>query len=223
MNIPIRYILSAIVTCLIVFTLTLSFTSEKEEVANAAPPLIIKLPEKESVIKEVSYNDVLVESEKLHSKKQDKEWKELFKEVEKPKPKPVEKKVVINKVEKVKETKKKVVVKKESKPKPKKKTPSTVTYNVSAYTANFESTQKSPGDPEYGITASGQKVQANHTLACPKELPFGTRVYIPKMNNTYTCLDRGGAIVGKTLDIYMTNLDDALAFGRQNLEVQIIK
>lgn len=33
----------------------------------------------------------------------------------------------------------------------------------------------------------------NDTIACPGELPFGTRILLD--GNTYTCRDRGGAIV----------------------------
>jgi hypothetical protein len=35
--------------------------------------------------------------------------------------------------------------------------------------------------------------EKNNTIACPKELAFGTEIMIDK--NIYTCRDRGGAIV----------------------------
>lgn len=95
-------------------------------------------------------------------------------------------------------------------------------YEVTAYTANFESTGKHPDHPEYGITASGARVQENHTIACGKDLAFGTQVYIPYFDNVFTCEDRGGAITTGKIDVYMESLDDALSFGRRQLEVQIL-
>ena len=53
------------------------------------------------------------------------------------------------------------------------------TYEVSAYTAYEESTGRTPKDPLFGITASGERVKENYSAACPKELPFGTELYIP--------------------------------------------
>ena len=88
------------------------------------------------------------------------------------------------------------------------------TFEVTAYTAGPESTGKRPGDPGYGITASGAPVRENRTLACPPEMAFGTRVYIPYFDETFVCEDRGGAIKGRRLDVYMESVEDALEFGR---------
>lgn len=95
-------------------------------------------------------------------------------------------------------------------------------YEITAYTAGPESTGKSPGHPAYGITASGKLVQENYTIACPPELSFGTIIYIPFFNETFICEDRGGAIKGKTLDIYMENVEDARQFGRRVLDIVIV-
>ncbi|RXZ78063.1 hypothetical protein EBB07_28830 [Paenibacillaceae bacterium] len=93
-------------------------------------------------------------------------------------------------------------------------------FNVSAYTAGYESTGKRPGHKDYGKTASGKKVKPNHTLACPKSMPFGTKVFIPYFDNTFVCEDRGGAITEGKLDVYMVKKIDAKKFGRKkNLEV----
>lgn len=97
------------------------------------------------------------------------------------------------------------------------------TYNISWYTAGYESTQKTPSDPDYKVTASGVKVKQGRTLACPKSLDFGTKVYIKELDHTYTCEDRGSAIKGKKLDIYIDSLEQALKNGRQNMQVRIIK
>lgn len=96
------------------------------------------------------------------------------------------------------------------------------TFTVTAYTAGYESTGKQPGDPAYGITASGAHVNEGQTLACPPSIPFDTKVYIPYFDETYSCQDRGSAITKGRLDVYMTNLDDALQFGVRDLQVQIL-
>jgi 3D (Asp-Asp-Asp) domain-containing protein len=95
-------------------------------------------------------------------------------------------------------------------------------YEVTAYTAGFESTGKNPDHPLYGVTASGVYVQENHTLACGPEHEFGTRIYIPYFDNEFECQDRGGAITKGKLDVYIANLNEALEFGRRELEVIVI-
>lgn len=97
------------------------------------------------------------------------------------------------------------------------------TFNVSSYTSGYESTGKRPRHPEYNVTASGEKVKENYTIACPKSMEFGTKIYIPYFDNTFTCTDRGGLITEGHLDVYMKKLKDAQDFGRQQLEVKIIK
>src|SRR5699024_1216470 len=94
-------------------------------------------------------------------------------------------------------------------------------FTVTAYTAGYESTNKHPGDPAYGITASGEVVQEDHTIACPPSLPFGTKIHIPKWNETYVCEDRGSAITNGRLDIYMEDVEDALQFGVQEVQAKV--
>lgn len=90
------------------------------------------------------------------------------------------------------------------------------TVNASAYTAAADECGKSDG-----ITASGLKVTEKRTLACPKEFPFGAKIRIDGMGE-YRCEDRGGAIKGNKVDIYMETKQEAFAFGRQNLEAEIV-
>lgn len=90
------------------------------------------------------------------------------------------------------------------------------TINASAYTAAADECGKSDG-----ITASGLKVTENRTLACPPNLPFGTKITIEGLG-IYRCEDRGGAIKGNKFDIYMETKGEAFAFGRQHLEAEII-
>lgn len=89
--------------------------------------------------------------------------------------------------------------------------------NASAYTAAADECGKSDG-----ITASGAKVQARRTLACPPSYKFGTKVEIDGMG-TYVCEDRGGAIKGNHFDIYMPTKSEAFAFGRRNLVANVIE
>lgn len=88
--------------------------------------------------------------------------------------------------------------------------------NASAYTASADECGKSDG-----ITASGLKVREQETIACPPLFPFGTKIKIETMG-TYICEDRGGAIKGNHIDIYMETKKEAFSFGRQNLLAEII-
>jgi len=91
-----------------------------------------------------------------------------------------------------------------------------IVINASAYTAAADECGNSKG-----ITASGLKVQQARTLACPPQYPFGAKIRIEGYG-TYTCEDRGGAIKGNKFDIYMQTKSDAFAFGRRNLEAEVI-
>ncbi len=90
------------------------------------------------------------------------------------------------------------------------------TGNFSAYTAAADECGKSDG-----ITASGIKVKENRTLACPPAYPFGTKIQIDGMG-TFICEDRGGAIKGNHFDIYVETKREAFAFGRRNLEAEVV-
>jgi 3D (Asp-Asp-Asp) domain-containing protein len=99
--------------------------------------------------------------------------------------------------------------------------PEWITFEVTSYTAGPESTGKQPDDEGYGITASGNRVEANHTVACPPSMEFGTRLEIEGVGER-VCEDRGSKITNGHIDIYIPNLKDALNFGRQNLKIRII-
>lgn len=93
-----------------------------------------------------------------------------------------------------------------------------IVYTVTAYTAGYESTGKTPADPAYGVTASGSQIK-HGDCACSPEFPFGTQFEVEGVG-IVTCTDRGGAIQGNRLDIYIANLDNALQFGRKHLKVR---
>lgn len=70
-------------------------------------------------------------------------------------------------------------------------------------------------------TASGVMPRSNHTIAAWSGLPFGTKVYIPALQTTFTVEDRGGAVTEGIIDIYMDSYNECIQFGRQNLEAYI--
>ena len=69
-----------------------------------------------------------------------------------------------------------------------------------------------------GITANGSVAKANHTVAADTGvLPFGTQIVIN--GKVYTVEDRGGAIRGNRIDIYFTNHQEALNYGKRYVRV----
>lgn len=92
---------------------------------------------------------------------------------------------------------------------------------MTAYTNGAESTGKSAGDPDYGVTASGVRTKTGHTIACPPSMAFGTRLNIEGIG-VRTCEDRGGAITEGHIDLYVAGVAEARDFGRQRLKAEII-
>lgn len=89
--------------------------------------------------------------------------------------------------------------------------------NASAYTASADECGN-----DKGITASGIKVKEKRTIACPPEFPFGLKLEIEGMG-IYVCEDRGGAIKGNHIDIFVKTKKEAFNFGRQNLSAKIVQ
>ena len=88
-------------------------------------------------------------------------------------------------------------------------------YKVTAYCACMQCCGKTNG-----ITASGAKATANHTIAAPSTFAFGTKVVINGI--TYTVEDRGGAIQGNRIDIYMNSHQEALQWGVRYVDVEVL-
>lgn len=88
--------------------------------------------------------------------------------------------------------------------------------NVSAYT---------PFDPGCSRkTASGEPVKANHTIAMDSRFPMGTKVIIEGFPGiVFEVDDRGGAIRGNKIDVFMETKIEANTFGRRSLRVWILK
>jgi len=72
-----------------------------------------------------------------------------------------------------------------------------------------------------GITAAGTRAKANWTIACPRSLPLGTLLEID--GEWRMCLDRGGAIRGKRLDVFVNSHKEALKLGTRRAVVEVVR
>lgn len=90
-------------------------------------------------------------------------------------------------------------------------------FKITAYC----SCSKCCGAHASGYTASGTLATANHTVAASSQYAFGTKLIIN--GKEYTVEDRGGAITGDRIDIYMDSHADALAWGVRYLPVQVVQ
>lgn len=101
-------------------------------------------------------------------------------------------------------------------------------YSVTAtgYTAGVESTGKSKGHPEYGITYSGVKVKRDlfSTIAADLTVfPIGTILFIPGYGYGVVA-DKGGAIKGDHLDLYYETVKDVYSqWGKKKLDVYVVQ
>lgn len=99
--------------------------------------------------------------------------------------------------------------------------------NASAYDLSFESCGKYPGDPGYGITASGMQACYGIVAVDPNVIPLGTRLYIASADGSYVygCAiagDTGGGIKGNKIDLFYNSRAEALNFGRRNVVVYFL-
>jgi len=86
-----------------------------------------------------------------------------------------------------------------------------------------EATAYSPDDPHAGThTASGTSVRRGIIAVDPAVIPLGTRVYIPDYGEA-VAEDTGGNIIGNRIDIAFDTYEEAVSFGRQNLQIYIIE
>lgn len=101
------------------------------------------------------------------------------------------------------------------------KTPIVKTFNTSAYC----SCQKCCGKTN-GITSSGVQATSWYTIAAGKDYPIGTVIYIPSFKDKpnggwFVVQDRGGSISNNKIDVYMGTHQQAIQFGRKNLECYV--
>jgi 3D (Asp-Asp-Asp) domain-containing protein len=97
---------------------------------------------------------------------------------------------------------------------------------ATGYTAGYESTGKSEGHPEYGITYSGVKVKRDLFSTVAADLtvfPIGTVLFIPGYGYGVVA-DKGGAIKGNELDLYYETVDDVYKhWGKKKIEVYVVE
>ena len=77
-----------------------------------------------------------------------------------------------------------------------------------------------------GITANGSQATSYYTIAAPSSYPFGTIFYIPYFKDSpsggwYMVQDRGGAITDNRIDLFYNTHQEAINFGRRNLEAVV--
>lgn len=101
-----------------------------------------------------------------------------------------------------------------------------VEVTATGYYAGRESTGKSPGHPEYGITYSGVRVRKalfSTVAADPKVFPLGTILYIPGYGYGVVA-DTGSAIKGKKLDLYFETKKQVYdRWGKKKVQVSILR
>ena len=77
-----------------------------------------------------------------------------------------------------------------------------------------------PGNGHY--TASGTPLRRGVIAVDPSFIPLGTRVFIPGYGEA-VAEDTGGAIVGNIIDVAFDTHEEALEFGRQDMEIYILE
>ncbi len=102
-----------------------------------------------------------------------------------------------------------------------------ITCNATAYDLSFQSCGKWPGDPGYGITASGTRAKYGTVAVDPRVIPLGTRMYIESADGSFVygyCVaeDTGGAIKGNKVDLFFNSYNECMQFGRRNVNVYIL-
>ena len=95
-------------------------------------------------------------------------------------------------------------------------TASAGTYKITAYCPCAKCCGKATGR-----TASGTRATAGRTVAASGKFAFGTQLNIG--GHVYTVEDRGGAIKGNKIDIYVNSHSEALRWGVRYLPVSVVQ
>ena len=76
-------------------------------------------------------------------------------------------------------------------------------------------------------TASGVGVRTGIAASDPGILPVGSVISITtddtKYNGVYTIMDTGPKVQGRILDVYMWSCNEALAFGRKEVQITVLR
>jgi 3D (Asp-Asp-Asp) domain-containing protein len=77
------------------------------------------------------------------------------------------------------------------------------------------------------VTASGVAPRTGIAAADPDLLPVGSVIQVASderhYSGIYTIMDTGPMVIGRHLDIYMWNCNEALRFGRQAVHVMVLR
>lgn len=91
-------------------------------------------------------------------------------------------------------------------------------YTVTAFCA----CKKCCGPNAKGITASGKPVVEGVTIAAPRSIPFGTKLYIEGVGIRIV-QDRLAKKYDNRIDVFFNSHEKALKFGKKRLTVTVIK
>ena len=76
-------------------------------------------------------------------------------------------------------------------------------------------------------TASGVNVRTGIAAADEDLLPVGSVIQVDRLanqyNGIYTIMDTGPSVQGRHVDIYLTNCNEASAFGRRNMLITVLR
>lgn len=86
---------------------------------------------------------------------------------------------------------------------------------ITGYSSTEDQTDSTPF-----LTASQKQVKKG-IIACPREIPFGTKVEIE--GKTYICEDRMSKKFNDRFDIWFESTEEALEWGRQTKMVVVYK
>ena len=131
----------------------------------------------------------------------------------------ISEKVVTEPVNKIVQVQKKVATTSRSVSLPRTSSASTsgaTTYKITAYCPCSKCCGKSTGR-----TASGTKATPGRTVAASSKFAFGTKLNIG--GHVYTVEDRGGAVNGNKIDIFVSSHSEALAWGVRYLPVSVVQ
>lgn len=92
-----------------------------------------------------------------------------------------------------------------------------VTFTATAYCGCTKCCGKSTGK-----TASGTMATQGRTVAMPSSYKFGTKIEIQGMGS-YVVEDRGGAIKDNRIDIFFSNHQSALNFGKRTINLRVVQ
>ena len=94
--------------------------------------------------------------------------------------------------------------------------------SATAYTCDYASTGKRPGDKGFGVTRSGLLVRRGLVAVDPRVIPLGTKLYIEGYGYAIAA-DTGSAVKGLHVDLYFETRDACLDYGRRTVDVYVLE